>query len=85
MGKLLSNKNHHRYRRVLRVKTCCWRVCSTFYSQNIKTIKPIYTQTCIFNIHDPQASQTPHQIYHTACKQVSLWSITLNLYFRCGK
>ena len=36
-------------------------------------MKPIHTQTYIFNIHD---SQTPHQIYHTACKKVSLWSIT---------
>jgi len=39
-------------------------------------MKPIHTQTYIFNIHDTQVSQTPHQIHHTACKQVSLWDIT---------
>ena len=39
-------------------------------------MKLIHTQTYIFNIHDTQVSQTPHQIHHTACKQVSLWSIT---------
>ena len=39
-------------------------------------MKPIHTQTYIFNIHDTQVSQTPHQIHQTACKQVSLWDIT---------
>ena len=39
-------------------------------------MKPIHTQTYIFNIHDTQVSQTLHQIHHTACKQVSLWAIT---------
>ena len=39
-------------------------------------MKPIHTQTYIFNIHDTQVSQTPYQIYHTACKQVSLLDIT---------
>jgi len=39
-------------------------------------MKPIHTQTYIFNIHDTQVSQTLHQIHHTACKQVSLWDIT---------
>ena len=39
-------------------------------------MKPIHTQMYIFNIHDTQVSQTPHQIHHTACNQVSLWSIT---------
>ena len=38
-------------------------------------MKLIHTQTYIFNIHDTQVSQTPHQIHHTACNQVSLWSI----------
>ena len=39
-------------------------------------MKPIHTQTYIFNIHDTQVLQTLHQIHHTACKQVSLWDIT---------
>ena len=39
-------------------------------------MKPIHTQAYIFNIHDTQVSQTPHQIHHTACKQVGLWDIT---------
>jgi len=39
-------------------------------------MKPIHIQTYIFNIHDTQVSQTPHQIHQTACKQVSLWDIT---------
>jgi len=30
-------------------------------------MKPIQTQTYIFNIHNTQVSQTPHQIQHTAC------------------
>ena len=42
-------------------------------------MKPLHTQTYIFNIHDRQVSQTPHQIHHTACKQVSLWDITYTL------
>ena len=36
-------------------------------------MKPIHTQTYIYNIHDTHVSQTPHQ---KACNQVSLWSIT---------
>jgi len=39
-------------------------------------MKPTQTQTYIFNIHDTKVSQTPHQIHHTACKQVSLRDIT---------
>ena len=39
-------------------------------------MKPIHTQTYIFNIHDTHVSQTLHQIHHMACKQVSLWDIT---------
>ena len=31
-------------------------------------MKPIHTQTYVFNIHDTQVSQT--------CKQASLWDIT---------
>jgi len=36
-------------------------------------MKPIHTQTYVFNFHNTQVS---HQIHYTACKQVSLWSIT---------
>ena len=39
-------------------------------------MKPMHTQTYIFNIHNTPVSQTPHQIRHTACKQVRLWDIT---------
>jgi len=37
MGKLLFNKKIITVTDacVLWVKTCCWRVCSTFYDQNI--------------------------------------------------
>ena len=38
-------------------------------------MKPIHTQTYIFNIQDTQVSQRPHQIHHKTCKQVSLWDI----------
>ena len=39
-------------------------------------MKTIHTQAYIFNIHYTQVSQTPHQVHHTACKQVGLWDIT---------
>jgi len=42
-------------------------------------MKPIHKQTYIFNIHDTQVLQIPHQIHHTACKQVSLWDMTCSL------
>ena len=39
-------------------------------------MKPIHTQTYIFNIYATQVSQMPHQIHHIACKQVSLWQVS---------
>ena len=61
MGKLLSNKNHHRYR------PAC------IMSKNVLLASVFYVLQSKDDIH---VSQTPHQIHHTACKQVSLWDIT---------
>ena len=46
-------------------------------------MKPIYTQTYIFNIHETQVSQTPHQIHHSACKSSTF--MEYYVYFRHGK
>jgi len=62
---------------VLLVKTYCLRcVQRVTIKRYITTMEPIHTQTHLLNIHDTQVSQTPHQIHHAACKQVSLWDIT---------
>ena len=61
MGKLFPNKIDHCYR----------RVC--IMSKNVLLASVFYVLQSKDDIH---VSQTPHQIHHTACKQVSLWDIT---------
>jgi len=42
-------------------------------SKNVLLVSVFYV---LQSKDDIYVSQTPHQIHHTACKQVSLWDIT---------